>query len=78
MLCWLLLLMSPLLLLLMLTLVLLQDMPGWGDEIDLVNNLKTVVGFLLEQRKKDLLAEKAGVTGTCCLKEHLVLAQDSS
>jgi hypothetical protein len=70
MLCWLLLLMSPLLLLLMLTLVLLQDMPGWGDEIDLVNNLKTVVGFLLEQRKKDLLAEKAGVTGTCFLKEH--------
>jgi hypothetical protein len=61
--------MSPLLLMLMLLLVLLlvllQDMPGWGDEIDLVNNLKTVVGFLLEQRKKDLLAEKAGVTGVC-------------
>jgi hypothetical protein len=53
---------------LVLLLVLLQDMPGWGDEIDLVNNLKTVVGFLLEQRRKDLLAQKAGVTGVCCLK----------
>lgn len=46
----------------------LQDMPGWGDEIDLVSNLKTVVSFLLEQRKKDLLDNKAGVTGetNCC------------
>jgi hypothetical protein len=41
----------------------LQDMPGWGDEIDLVSNLKTVVQFLLEQRKKDLVDNKAGVTG---------------
>jgi hypothetical protein len=41
----------------------LQDMPGWGDEFDLVSNLKTVVQFLLEQRKKDLVDNKAGVTG---------------
>lgn len=45
------------------TCVVLQDMPGWGDEIDLVSNLKTVVQFLLEQRKKDLMDNKAGVTG---------------
>jgi hypothetical protein len=38
-------------------------MPGWGDNIDLVDNLKTVVTFLLEQRKKDLLENKAGSTG---------------
>jgi hypothetical protein len=38
-------------------------MPGWGDEIDLVSSLKAVVTFLLEQRKKDLLDNKAGVTG---------------
>lgn len=38
-------------------------MPGWGDEIDLVSNLKTVVTFLLEQRKKDLLENKVGSTG---------------
>jgi hypothetical protein len=44
-------------------LVLLQDMHGWGDEIDLVSNLKTVVQFLLEQRNKDLLDNKAGGTG---------------
>ena len=44
-------------------LVLLQDMPGWGDEIDLVSNLKTLVQFLLEQRKNDLLDNKAGGTG---------------
>lgn len=41
----------------------LKDMPGWGDEINLVSSLKAVVSFLLEQRKKDLLDNKAGVTG---------------
>ena len=46
-------------------------MPGWGDEIDLVSSLKTVVSFLLEQRKKDLQDNKAGVTGG--LSTHCVL-----
>lgn len=41
----------------------LQDMPGWGDDINLVNSLKTVLDFLLKQRQKDYIRNKAGLTG---------------
>jgi hypothetical protein len=50
------------LLLLLLLLLLRQDMPGWGCDVDPVSNLKTVAAFLLEQRKRDLLDNMAGVT----------------
>lgn len=40
-----------------------QDMPGWGDDINLVNSLRTVVDFLLKQRQKDYIHHKAGLTG---------------
>jgi hypothetical protein len=38
-------------------------MPGWGDDINLVNSLKTVVDFLLKQRQKDYIKNKAGLIG---------------
>jgi hypothetical protein len=41
----------------------LQDMPGWGDDINLVNSLKTVLDFLLKQRQKDYIKNKAGLIG---------------
>lgn len=37
-----------------------QDMPGWGDDINLVNSLRTVVGFLLKQRQMDFHAQDGG------------------
>jgi hypothetical protein len=46
----------------------LQDMPGWGDDINLVNSLKTVLDFLLKQRQKDYIKNKAGLTGEFTLK----------
>jgi len=46
-------------------------MPGWGDDINLVHNLRTVVEFLLQQREADLLGNKAGVTGGCSSKHSL-------
>ena len=46
----------------------MQDLPGWGDDINLVNNLRTVVDFLLKQRLADLQDNKAGVTGE--LQKH--------
>jgi hypothetical protein len=29
-----------------------QDMPGWGDDINLVRYLKVVLSYILEQRAK--------------------------
>ncbi|WIA39364.1 hypothetical protein OEZ86_005472 [Tetradesmus obliquus] len=44
-----------------------QDMPGWGDDINLVNSLKTVLDFLLKQRQKDYIRNKAGLTEHCAV-----------
>lgn len=30
----------------------MQDAPGWGDDIDMMHYLRTITGFLLEQRSK--------------------------
>ncbi|WIA22604.1 hypothetical protein OEZ86_009587 [Tetradesmus obliquus] len=44
-----------------------QDMPGWGDDINLVNSLKTVVHFLLKQRQRDYRENRAGQTEHCAV-----------
>ena len=41
----------------------LQDVPGWGDDINLVNNLRAVVEFLLRQRQLDYISNRAGRKG---------------
>lgn len=41
----------------------LQDMPGWGDDMDLIRYLRVVTTFLLEQRIKDY--EKLGGEHMC-------------
>jgi len=43
---------AVLLLLLLLLLCVAQDMPGWGDDINLVRYLKVVLSYILEQRAK--------------------------
>lgn len=71
-------------LLLLLLLLFYQDMPGWGDDINLVNSLKTVIHFILKQRQKDYTASKAGQTGVntaantlALLMWYKVVSQDS-
>eukprot|EP00878_Enallax_costatus_P014348 GHUV01015008.1.p1 GENE.GHUV01015008.1~~GHUV01015008.1.p1 ORF type:complete len:461 (+),score=142.02 GHUV01015008.1:140-1522(+) len=46
--------------------VTIQDMPGWGDDINLVRYLRVVVDFILAQRAKDyeLLAGSRGLNET--------------
>ena len=57
----------------------LQDMPGWGDDMNLVLSLKEVIRFLLDLRKKDYEAIRGGFSGEitasllqCCLLEHML------
>lgn len=38
-------------------------MRGWGDDINLVNSLRTVVGYLLKQRQMDFHAQDGGFPG---------------
>jgi hypothetical protein len=38
-------------------------MPGWGDDINLVNSLRLVVGHLLKQRQLDFHAQDGGFPG---------------
>lgn len=46
--------------------VTVQDMPGWGDDINLVRYLRVVVDFILAQRAKDyeILAGSRGLNET--------------
>jgi septin family protein len=45
--------MPLLLLLLLLLLTCAQDLPGWGEDLNLRRYLRTVVAFILEQRERD-------------------------
>jgi hypothetical protein len=41
----------------------MQDMPGWGDDMNLVLSLKEVIRFLLDLRRKDYEAIRGGFSG---------------
>lgn len=54
----------------------LQDMPGWGDDINLMRYLRIVTSFLLEQRAKDYEklagSRNLGETAMCGQLQHSI------
>jgi len=55
-----------------------QDMPGWGDDINLMRYLRIVTSFLLEQRAKDYEklagSRNLGETAMCGQLQHSITA----
>ncbi|KAF6246111.1 Septin-domain-containing protein [Scenedesmus sp. NREL 46B-D3] len=56
----------------------IQDMPGWGDDINLMRYMRIVTGFLLEQRAKDYERLAGGrtldKTAMCGQLQHSITA----
>lgn len=56
----------------------IQDMPGWGDDINLMRYLRIVTSFLLEQRAKDYEklagSRNLGETAMCGQLQHSITA----
>lgn len=56
----------------------MQDMPGWGDDINLTRYIRAITTYLLEQRSKDY-EKLAGIrsldeTAMCGQLQHSITA----